>query len=411
MKRTNVAFTAISLVLFLFVVAYFGISMFQSLQSPLRTVSAVTAQAQESFFAPGLIIRQEVVSTPPYPVVASTVREGERVSVGMTYLVAYDSLQDLEQGARHNQLEQEIAHLEARLAQGADSQQETEIRRQLRELSHATRQGEFEQLDAKMIALSTLLLTGDETALTQRLATAQAEYDRQSGMVSSVRPIAATQAGIFSARVDGHEHLGPDTLGRLDVTSLQELLDARPQTEPASGPGKLIVGMTWYYAALVPQAEGQRLQAKLDGDRPNSVSVNFSGVGTAEIPMQVYSLGRPTDGYQVAVFSANTALVETLGLRRAEAMIIYDTFTGIRVPKEALHRGDPDPETGHVPAYVFTLTAQMAELKFVEVLYTGADYYLVRPDNQRTSPEVSLREGNTIIVRAGDLYDGRIIRR
>ncbi|MCL2843329.1 MAG: hypothetical protein FWE28_07695 [Oscillospiraceae bacterium] len=411
MKRTNFVFTIISILLFVFVVVYFGISMFQSVQNPLRTVPAVTAQSQESFFAPGLIIREEVVSTPPYPVVASTVREGERVSVGMAYLVAYDSLQDLEQGARRSQLAQEITHLETRLAQGTGGQQEAEIRRQLRNLNYAARQGDFEQLDTKLIEIGTLLLAGDETELTHRLATAQTEYERLGSIASSVRPIAATQAGVFSARVDGYEHLGPSEFSWLDVAHLQEILDAQPQTAPAETPGKLVVGMTWYYAALVPTAEGQRLQAKLDGERTNRVSLNFSGVGTADIPMRVYSLGQPTDGYQVAVFAANTALVETLGLRRVEAMIIYDTFTGIRVPREALHRGEPNPETGHQPAYVFTLTVQMAERKFVEIVHAGADYYLVRPDNQRTSPEVSLREGNTIIVRAGELYDGRVIRR
>ena len=415
MKRTNFVTKFISVVLFLFVLVYLGIYLFQSVQNPLRTAPAIIMQAQDSFFTQGVIIRAETVIEVPYPVVASIVREGERVSVGMDYLVAYDSPQDLEQGTRRNQVEQEIIHLEARLVSGSGMHQtaevEAEVRRQIRDLGHATRQGDLSDLDAKTIQIRTLVLDGDREGLTRRLEALQAEYESLIGASTRVRPIAATQAGIFSARVDGHEHLGPADLSYLGVSELRYLMDDFRLSPPTAGPGKLVTGGTWYYATLVPESEAEQLQLRLDGAIPNRVTLTFAEINTVDIPMRVHVLSQPVDGYRVAVFSANTALVETLGVRRAEAMVVFNTFTGFRVPKEAIHFGEPDPESDRVPTYLFTLVVRTAERKFVEIIYEGMGYYLVRPDNQRTNPESALREGNTIIVRGGDLYGGQVIRR
>jgi len=239
----------------------------------------------------------------------------------------------------------------------------------------------------------------------------QTELEELLGEISTanVTPILAQWAGIYSTRVDGYEYLGPDDLGRMDAEIVQELL-ARRDTGIIPGARKLVTHATWYYVTLVPEEEAARLADRLVGDLPNRVMVSFSGLAGTEVPMWVHSLGPPEDGQRVAIFAANTFLAETLGLRQAEGRIIYDTFTGIRVPADALHWGAFDEASGQTPAYLFTLTLGVAERKFVEVIYTGEDFYLVRPDLVRTSDAAALREGNTIIVRATEIYDGRVFR-
>ena len=104
MKRTNATTKFISVLLCGFLLVYFGVYLVQSVRNPLRTAPAISMQAEEGFFAPGILIRDETVITATHPVVESLVREGERVSVGMAYLVAYASEQDRELDIRRLQL-------------------------------------------------------------------------------------------------------------------------------------------------------------------------------------------------------------------------------------------------------------------------------------------------------------------
>jgi len=415
MKRTNFTMKVLSALLCLFLVAYFGFNLMQSLQNPLRTAPAITMQIQESFSASGIIIRDETVITVNYQVVGSLVREGERVSVGMVYLVGYQSEADRERDMRRRQIEQEIAHLEASLAIDSGPQQiaamETELRQQIRDLGYATRRGNLERLEERTISIQTLALAGDRESITSRLETLRAERMTLLGSRPGTgsTPIAADRAGLYSAQVDGYEFLSPRDLSTFDVQALRELLERR-SIGTADGAGKLVTGNTWYYVALIPETEVAGLEDRLAGRMPNQISVNFSGLAGREISMWVHSIGESEGDYRVVVFSANTALAETLGLRRAESRIVWSTITGLRVPREALHRGEPDADSGAIPAYVFVLTLGVAERKFVEILHEGSDYFLVRPDTAQGGTAAPFREGNTIIVRAGDLYDGRVFR-
>jgi len=414
MKRTNRVTKFISVVLFLFLVVYFGASLIRSAQNPLRTTVAITMTTEEGFIAPGIIIRDELVISVPHPVVTSLVREGERVSVGMQYLLVYANEGDRELAMRRTQLAYEIAQLEERLSLDSGMHQtagvEAEIRTGLRELSISVRQGDLSDLETQTISLRTLSLAGDRAGMQSRLETLRSDLERMGNLSAPVRSIEADRAGMYSTRVDGFEYLGPMDLAAFTVSELEWLLDRRYSPEDiAGGAGKLVRGSTWYYAALIPEAEFELLYRRFAGDLPNRVFLSVSGMRTSEISMRIRSLGEVQNGQAVAVFASDTALVETLGIRHAEARIVHNTFTGLRVPAEALHWTAPNEEEEQF-AYVFTLTVGMAEQKFVTVIYEGADYYLVQPDTTRTSVEASLREGNTLILRGGTLYDGRIFR-
>ena len=414
MKRTNFVTKLISVILFIFLAVYLAIYLVQSITDPLLTAPAVTTQAQESFPASGLIVREEQVVFVPHPIVASLVREGERVSAGMAYLATFSSAQDLERDMRRNQVEREISELEARMTVGDGPEQtiwmEGEIRRQIGDMRHAANQGNLGDLETRTVAL--LTLSGDKGGLEERLAVLRAERAALGNADSNVRHIYADRPGFFSSRVDGFEHVGPGDFARLDVAALTELLAWRPENVE-TGAGKLIAGPSWYYVALVPEEEVETLYERLYGSLPNRVMVTFSGLDASNFDMRVHALGEPEEesDYRVVVFSSITGMVETLSLRQVDARITCNVFTGIRVPQEALRRGEPDPETGaETYAYVFTLTANIAERKFVRVIFAGDGYYLVLPDNDRTPAHASLRDGNIIIVRGRDLAPGRVVR-
>jgi hypothetical protein len=94
-------------------------------------------------------------------------------------------------------------------------------------------------------------------------------------------------------------------------------------------------------------------------------------------------------------------LSDIAAFRELTADVIFSTYSGIRVPKEAV-RLDEDGAT-----CIYILSGLRAELVPVDILYEGDDYYIVQSGSESAT---SLRVGSEIIVKANDLYDGKVVR-
>jgi hypothetical protein len=127
----------------------------------------------------------------------------------------------------------------------------------------------------------------------------------------------------------------------------------------------------------------------------------------------VDQIGASEEGETLAVFSSDRYLSRTTLLRRQTAELIFDSWSGLRVPKEAVHMvksSYEDKETGQTIETsrlgVYVLLGGRAEFKTVEIVTEGSDYYVVQPT---TAASTALRAGDEVIVRATGLYDGQLL--
>ena len=95
-------------------------------------------------------------------------------------------------------------------------------------------------------------------------------------------------------------------------------------------------------------------------------------------------------------------------LRDQKAELILESYTGLRVPKNAL-RIDAEGQTG-----VYCLIGRNSYFKPVEVVYQGEDYCLVRPGEIQAVRDsdlifFTLRAGDEAIITASELYNGKVI--
>ena len=161
-----------------------------------------------------------------------------------------------------------------------------------------------------------------EEDLTNRLSELTAEYSAlQSQTYNAVTQITAPQAGTFSALVDGYETLvSPETALQLTPSGLRELMDMSPSGEDSAA-GKLILSKDWYFAAVVTQEEGERLDALPvpNGQDSAAVTLRFASDFTQDIPAKVIQVSEAEDGQAVVVLSANRYLEQTTLLRRQTA--------------------------------------------------------------------------------------------
>lgn len=199
-------------------------------------------------------------------------------------------------------------------------------------------------------------------------------------------------AGYFSGVVDGYETvLTPDKLDTLSVPDYQSL---QPAAVADGAIGKLIHGDTWYYVTAVPADEARDVKA---GD---SVQVTFARDFYEKIDMRVERVGASEAGLRMLVLSCSRYMQNVTLLREQSADVIFASYPGLRVPKDAV-RVDENGQPG-----VYVLESAVARWKPITILHDNGESYVVELDKTKTT---NLWPGDEVIVNAKNLYDGKVV--
>ena len=400
-------------------VIYFGFYVAKVFSEPYTTALAYTYTSNDSAEAVGILVRQETVLPAQTGIVDVTRSEGEKVGVGQSVAQVYRDSQAQTNQADLEALADQIQLLEySSDGGGVDSAAKLDenILQAVTALHAASGVGDYNQLEDQVRTLkSTVLKRGyvygnglGSEELTQKLNDLKSQYaalkQQTSSSTSSVR---APRSGVFSTLVDGYETaVTPQTVFQLTPSSLSALLAGQGK-ESGGGVGKLITATRWYFAAALPVSVAERLK------EGSTATLRFSGDFDQDIDMRVDQVGQAEGDKSVVVFSTDRYLSQTTLLRQQTAELIFNSWSGLRIPKQALRMEKStytDKETGQEVQNnrlgVYALLGGRAEFKTVEVVTEGDDYYVVR---STTDESDALRAGDEVIVRATELYDGQLL--
>ena len=424
MKQGSLNAKIIMLLLLAAVAVCLGAAAWRSFRDPFTTVVSYSYTVDDSLEATGFLARQEQVLTNTGGVVELLPQEGEKVAKGGTVALVYQDSSGLERREQLQQLEMEKEQLEYALertgAGGGDASQLTgQVLDAIAELRAAVAGRDLTDLERQSMDLKSLVYkreyayggTGEESA--DAIQAALDEVDSQISSLSSqaaqsTQSITASQSGIFSGYVDGYESLlTPEVLETVTPAQLDDLA-GQASEEDQTAVGKLITDSTWYFACALPQEDAERL---VEG---RSVTVRFSRDWSGEVDMTVERVGEPEDGRCAVVLSTDRYLSETTLLRRQTVELVFQSVTGVRVPKQALRVAGQtvtDEETGEESTVqvtgVYTLVGEQVEFKPVTVLEQGDTFVLVEAAG---SGRAALQPGDVVVVAAEDLYDGKVIQ-
>lgn len=398
MEKTDRVIKFAGVLLFLAMLAYIGYGVWNSVINPVQTALAVGTSVKISTPVSGIVVREESVLTSGEANLYITARDGSNLSAGETAAVAYDDEAALQRAAREQELEIEITRIESML-KGLNSTETAvvtqSIQQAVTELSAAVARQELSEMDACCLTLSSLVLELESENVSEaRLAELQRELNSlKTNTTSDTRRLTAPQAGIFTSLVDGWERLTLSDVLNISPQSLRSMEQAEPDV-PQSAYGKLVTSFTWYFAAVV---DGEYAFQLKKGDQ---VTLAFDGLNGERIQAAVISVSEAeADGSRAAVFSCTRAQAESLAMRKTTAELIFQEYTGIRIPSQALH-ADEDGS-----ACVYVLTGTQAEKKRVEIIYEDGDFALAKTGTAANS----IHAGEEIIVSANDLYDGKVM--
>jgi hypothetical protein len=384
MKRSDFYMKILTAVLFIAVASYITVYVVDALRNTFVTMTAGSYTIEQTLQAVGFIVRTETVMADVSHDILPFVSEGERIGVGQVVGREYFTTQALETASEIRTIRLKLENFN-NLRIGADSGFQSVMA-----LSRAVQSGNLSALDELSLRVEATIfeqyaLTEEEvTELQERLYLLESQQD---GMTSVIAPV----SGLFSGFTDGFEHISPRDIHDLVPHALEELFHV-----PAGSLGgfKMITEFRWYFAAIMDAADASRLAVG------RLVPIQFGGAFQNAVYMSVDSIGRRENERVVVLFSSSRGVHEITTHRFLQADIIFDNIVGIRVPKEAIHLDDSGV------THVFLQTGARAERVNVEILTIIGDSYIVRDGAETGSP---LRAGSTIIVRANNLFDGRVV--
>lgn len=420
MDKPDKVTKAISVLLFIAMICYIGVYIWQSVSDPVQTAMAITVTVRESAPLSGIVIRDEQMITSRAAYIDVTAGEGKRVSKGDPLAVSYQSEAALARAGRIRELELEIARMETLLSGMSTAQdlttRDAAVRSSILSLSAAIARHDLSELDSSSLNLRSLVFDAPDSSVSYE-ALGELKFELNGLYTSSSADtvsILAENAGVFSSILDGYEHLTAEGLASMTPDGVQALMQDRREVDE-SAIGKLVCSSTWYYAAVADSSDIWMEDGALRLKFGSAAALEFGRYYNTDISAKVVSVGPDTGGKCVVIFSCGEALAGTLAMRQASAEVIYAEHTGIRVPREGLH--SETDENGETVYFVYTLTALQAERKDVDIVYEGEDFVLVQPPNdaENEAGQAALlegrfiRDGNDIIVNAKDIYDGKVM--
>lgn len=421
MKQGKPLITFVILAMAAVVCLYFAYYTFNALNEPYRTTQVYAYTAHDSVTAEGLVVRETLLLPAQNGILEVTRAEGEKVGKGQQVALVYQNTTAQANQSHIEELEMDIRLLEETIAQsgGLESaaQLDEEILQAVVDLRSSYALGDCTQLRSQVMGVKSSVLkrgytygegltSADLTARLRQLKTELAVLTQQSARATT--RVTAPVPGVFSSLVDGYEfRLTPESVYQLTPASLQELID-NPAGEDSGSVGKLLTSDTWYFAANLPQESAARLE---EGD---TATLRFSGELNRDVNMNVDRIGPTEGGKTLVVFSSNRYLTLTTLLRHQTVELIFESWSGLRIPKEALHLeavplpGDSSSSSAETvnKLVVYALINGRSEMREVEIIHEGADYYVVRPVG---SGRKLLRDGDTIITAATGLQDGLLL--
>ena len=337
MKNGTLSTKLMLAAILLAVLVYFGINLAAYFMDPFTTTVAYDFTSENAVTVSGYVVREEtVLEGSGGELVYFSRDEGEKVAKGGTVAQIYDSAEALSAANTLRSLNEQLEQLTyARsLVSGSQStaRLDEEVSSSLISFQSALASGSLSAAeDAGSSLRASVLKRSYAYSGTDELDAAIAALESQISSLSAATSsgttrITAPEGGLFSSLVDGYETvLTPQALEEMTPKDYRSI-----QPEEAAGVGRLISGYRWYFATLMRESDLGKLA---EGD---TITLRFQTGLDRDLTMQVDRISDEDGGQRLVVFASEQYLNLTTLLRHQNAQVIFDSYTGIRVPRSAV---------------------------------------------------------------------------
>lgn len=391
-----------AVLLLLLVVVYMGYQVMENLTEKIVTADALEVTAQDKISTTGIFVRQE---TPLYPQQGGTVAfladEGEKVAKGQAVAQFFTDENQLALYRQSQALGEEIESVKyafTHMTDGSDGVKlDSLIKMNMLQLGAKLDQGLVSQAEEYSSKLDAMIVQRgvaqkgdtDYAAILQELESQKAQIDAS---LQGGAAVTAPAAGYFVGRTDGcEESLTPESLKTLSADAITQVVERKEAGSEAIS--KVVDGYSWYFAAVVTADEAKRLK------EVKTVTLRFPQLLAEDISCSVYDVHEDESGEWVAVLQSGYMNTALLMARDQPADIILRSYTGLKVPKEALRQNE-DGEWG-----AYCLEGAQVVFKKITILFQTDSFYVAKD----TGKNGELTRYDKMVVKAKDIENRKVV--
>lgn len=391
--------------------AYFIIHLVVNMYNPVQTTEAVKVSVDDSLSVTGCFVRDEqIVKITNGDTVEYSVSNGDKVAKGADLATVYEDPETLETSRTLRELTDTISQLRSAIKSGSNAVDSSKLDKRIIDsiasVSRAVDSGNLSDIpqltsELRQNALRRGYASGDTEEMNTQLEQLETQASAlESSVIGKTRKITSEYSGYFCESLDGYESILKAS--NIDDLTLQDLNIEPEHVDSGDNPFssvKIIQGNSWFFAAEISDTDAKRFQ------NIQNVSLRFAQL-SEEVPATVYRLADDPDSDKTLLVLRSLVFNEELvGMRIQGADIIFASYTGLRVPKEAVHM--QETSDGEEVMGVYVMVNGMTSFKPIEVLYEDSSFYIVEMsviDND------SLVLHDDIVVSAKDLDEKKVFK-
>ncbi len=371
----SITVKVLGITLSVFILIMVGSQIAFKINDSHETEEAVLYTVNENITFKGMFLRDEKVikyNNTIEGVVNYLYDDGSKISEGSAVAKIYDDENQIYYRNRLTRLRKTLSDLRRAQSPGTTNYVQAETLRNKIDDYYLNLTNLIQQKDYSSIAsesndlLYTMnvynIVTGSEKNFKPTIKQIKAEINKIKAEIQDpVDSIKVNSSGYFVKSVDGYESLvSYDDIENMSTDELKKLFDEEPSV-PENAVGKLLKNYEWKFMGIIENTNKFLINDGLS-IRFNS-SNKIYGVTVDSI--------KPIDGTDtsIVILICNELDEAVLENRFDNAELIFDEYTGVKVPREAIRfQGE---QKG---AYV--MLGQQITFKKIDVIYEGDDYVL-----------------------------------
>ncbi len=388
----------------------FAVWNFYKLINPeLKTEMVFSGKMENASSHQGVIARDEFLADQSASgTLQAMVPEGEMVKKGKLIACIYKGGIDPDVQNKLTRVNERISEITSSKSAGdafSDDvyKLETRISEKVKEMVASLDKADARTVLSDKLEIDAILekkntLTGDKASIETSLAALEAEKSEYESVLNQAREdIFSPRAGIFSTLTDGLESvLSTDAAKEMTVDEFRSILDTPLKDTTAADyvpQCKIIDTYEWCVAMELTEARAKQFEEN------ESVELRLDGI-SKNIPARVSAISPVKDGKCILTASSSYYDTDIVHMRKTEVTLIKNTYSGLKVPVEAIR--EKDGEKG-----VYTVTDSFIRFKPVEVLYQDGEYAIVKENNAVSG---SLLLYDEVVVAGRNLTEGKMVK-
>ncbi len=406
MKKTsfNYKLIAIILVLCLFSMYIVYQAVLYS-KADIETQPALKDTVYKTIDTKAFVVRnEEFITSNANGTSVSFAKNGERVALGDTVSIVFDSADDASSFLKISELEKRVQHYEELAGQAniqainidsINKKIDNELIEYLENIDNKTYKKAVQYAEKYRDTLTgKQIATGTALDVTKQLAEAKNELVELKQKKYSFTEIKSDKAGYYINGYDGYENtIDFEKIDELTIENIEKAIDSKSQNIPSNVVGRVVESFEWYILCSVPSDKTVNLTAE------KTLYVNIPNEGIERLPVSLHKIGDRDASKTMLILRCDVMNEELSDIRIEDIQIVTEEYTGYKISNSSIRTVD-----GVKGVYI--VRGNLLGFRKIHIVYSTDTFTIVDNPNGETN---YIKQYDEVVTKGVELYDNKLV--